>query len=79
VDYLSRFDIAIVADNDDAGKLRAARLSHDLLPKVRSVCVHSFDSMPKGSDISDWLDAGGTAAELVAASREAGASASRVA
>ena len=79
VDYLSRFDIAIVADNDDAGKLRAAHLSRALLPKVRSVCVHSFDSMPKGSDISDWLDAGGTADELVAASREAGVSVSRVA
>lgn len=56
--------IVILEDNDDEGRRRSQRLAGALSGVAAEVQVIAFSHMPEKADISDWLDAGGTVAEL---------------
>jgi RecA-family ATPase len=65
VQALAGRDIIILEDNDDAGRKKAwdaAALLHAVASTVRVV---SLPGLPQRGDVSDWLDAGHNAEELV--------------
>ena len=72
--------VVVVPDNDPAGEDHAAMVVASLKGLAAAVTVLRLpDLLPKG-DVSDWLDAGGTAADLerlVAAALEASAAGTR--
>ncbi len=55
----------ILPDNDDTGKKHAAAVAASLYGKASSVRVVELPDLPEKGDVSDWLAAGGTAAELL--------------
>ena len=58
--------VAVLADNDDAGHTHAEQVAADLHGHAGTVrVVHLSDLPPKG-DVSDWLDAGHSVDELKA-------------
>jgi 5S rRNA maturation endonuclease (ribonuclease M5) len=58
--------VVVLADNDDEGRQHAQQVCTSLLRTVRTVKRHDFTDLPKGGDVSDWLDAGHTAEDLEA-------------
>lgn len=63
-EHLADRDIVILPDNDDAGSKHARQVLHDLHGKARSVRILALPDLPEKGDVSDWLDAGGTAEQL---------------
>ncbi|MBS0206769.1 MAG: hypothetical protein JSS49_28170 [Planctomycetes bacterium] len=57
-------DIVIFADNDAPGLQFAHRIAKELYGIAKSVKVVVFNDHPEHGDISDFLDAGGTANEV---------------
>ena len=53
-----------VPDNDDPGRAYAAEAGRDLVGKAASLRLLELPGLPAKGDVSDWLDAGGTADEL---------------
>jgi hypothetical protein len=62
--WLKGRHVVILEDNDEDGRARSQRLARALRDVAASVQVISFAHMPEHSDVSDWLDAGGTIAAL---------------
>lgn len=65
-EYVRGRHLVILADNDDAGRKHAeekAAIAHGVAATVR---VLHFPETPKGGDVSDWLAAGKTSADLSA-------------
>lgn len=65
-EYARGRHLVILADNDDAGRKHAeekAALSRGIAASIR---VLHFPDTPKGGDVSDWLAAGKTSADLSA-------------
>jgi hypothetical protein len=58
----------ILPDNDDAGHKHAAQVARSLLSVAREVRIVE---VPKGKDVSDWAQAGGTRQQLEALVRQA--------
>jgi hypothetical protein len=56
--------VVVLPDNDDPGRKHAAQIVRDLTGKAASVRVLKLPGLPEKGDVSDWLDAGGTAEEL---------------
>ena len=56
--------IVILPDNDEPGQRHAEGLAAALQPLAASVRVLSLSGLPARGDVSDWLAAGGTVAEL---------------
>jgi len=56
--------VAVIADNDEAGEKHAAEVAASLAPVAAVVAVVSFTDLPPKGDLSDWLDAGGSTADL---------------
>jgi hypothetical protein len=54
---LTGCNVVIFADNDDAGNARADRLCRLLWPFAYSVRVVSFPELPKGGDVTDFIEA----------------------
>ena len=57
--------VYILPDNDDAGRSHAEKIASILHGIADSVRVVALPSLPKGGDVSDWLDGGGDAGRLV--------------
>ncbi|EOZ4813242.1 VapE family protein [Pseudomonas aeruginosa] len=58
--------VVILPDNDDAGRSHAAMVAGKLAGVAASVRVLELPGLPQKGDVSDWLDAGHDAAELLA-------------
>jgi putative DNA primase/helicase len=58
--------LILLQDNDEAGQLHTARLTQELSGIAASVKVVAFPELPPKGDVSDWLAAGGTRAQLEA-------------
>lgn len=56
--------VVVLADNDEVGKGHARKVAESLLPFAKSVRVVGLPGLPEHGDVSDWLEAGGTATEL---------------
>jgi len=56
--------VVIVEDNDVDGRKRTEGLGRQLAVSAAEVRVLRFPSLPEHGDVSDWLEAGGTATEL---------------
>ena len=63
--YLRGRVVVILPDNDQAGADHAADVARKLHGIARSVSIIRLPDLPlKGGDVSDWLQAGGTAEDL---------------
>ncbi len=56
--------VIIIPDNDKPGQDHAEKVARALKAVARSVKVLQLNDLPKGGDVSDWLDQGHTAKEL---------------
>lgn len=56
--------ICILPDNDEAGRKHRDDILHDLFGKAAELRVLELPDLPPKGDVSDWLDAGNTVAEL---------------
>jgi putative DNA primase/helicase len=65
-DHFRDRDLIAFIDNDQSGRNREKAVRRSLLGKVKRLRVVRFTDMPEGSDVSDFLDAGGTYVELMA-------------
>jgi putative DNA primase/helicase len=63
--YFADHDVVIVPDNDDAGLDHARAVAANLQPVARSVRVVELPGLPPKGDVTDWLAAGGSVAELM--------------
>lgn len=63
--FLRGRHVAIVADNDEAGRNHAQQVAHSLHGVAASVRVVELPGLPAKGDVSDWLGAGGTKDELM--------------
>jgi hypothetical protein len=71
-DFLAGADVVILPDNDDAGQAHANTVAASLRGKAKRVRVLNLPDLPPKGDVSDWLNDGGDAAELlILATREA--------
>lgn len=70
-DVLRGHRVAVIADNDDAGREHA----HEIEKALRRIAKHTvtleLPGLPPKGDVSDWLNAGGVAGELFALARQA--------
>ncbi|MFN8678792.1 MAG: DUF3987 domain-containing protein [Thermomicrobiales bacterium] len=67
---LQPFHVAILEDQDAAGRKRALTVARALIGDVRSVRIIRFPDLPPKGDVSDWLAAGHTRADLIARARD---------
>jgi hypothetical protein len=68
-DFASWFqgrDVAILPDNDDAGRKHGQDVARKLRAAAKSIRVIDLEGLPAKADVSDWLAAGHTADELKA-------------
>lgn len=56
--------VVLLPDNDEAGQGYAAQAARDLAGKAASLRLVILPGLPPKGDVSDWLDAGGTADQL---------------
>ncbi|MDQ3547998.1 MAG: AAA family ATPase [Chloroflexota bacterium] len=61
---LAERHVVILPDNDDAGRAHAERLVDELRGHAATISVVQLPGLPDKGDVSDWLAAGGTVAEL---------------
>lgn len=58
--------VVILADNDEPGRRRASRLA----PRLREICASvrtvTFEDLPEGGDVTDWIERIGDAPEVAA-------------
>ena len=57
--------VVILPDNDAPGRAHAAAVAQALTGRVADIRILGLPDLPEKGDVSDWLDAGHTAAELV--------------
>jgi hypothetical protein len=57
-------DVVVIPDNDDPGRKYAEAVAQDLLQVAKSVKVVHLPDLPKGGDLTDWLDSGHTPDEF---------------
>jgi AAA domain len=70
--YFTNRDVVIASDNDEGGRSHAENKATLIAPVARSVrIVHFPDTREKG-DVSDWLGAGNTIADLEKRAESAG-------
>ena len=56
--------VVLLPDNDEPGKAHMAHVAEELAGKVGEVRILELPGLPLKGDVSDWLKAGHTAAEL---------------
>lgn len=64
-DQLAGADVVILPDNDDAGRQHAALVGASLRGKAKSVRTVALPELPQKGDVSDWLNMGGDAEQLI--------------
>jgi hypothetical protein len=69
--YFEGRDIYILPDNDEAGAGHAQQVVAALQGVARSIRIINLPGLPPKGDISDWLEAGGTANDLTEIMRQA--------
>jgi hypothetical protein len=57
--------VAVIGDNDAAGRKYARHVASSLTGRAAEVRLIQLDGLPEKGDVSDWLDSGGTPADLV--------------
>jgi putative DNA primase/helicase len=57
--------VVVVPDNDDVGRNHARKVAASLAGVARAVALVELQSLPEKGDISDWLDAGHSADQLL--------------
>jgi hypothetical protein len=62
--YFAGAKVAILRDNDGPGRAHARQVAASLVGSAEMVKVIELPGLPEHGDVSDWLDAGRTAAEL---------------
>ncbi len=62
-EFLRGRNVVILPDNDDAGKKHAKKVAKSLLG-IAVARIVGLPGLPEKGDVSDWLDAGGTAEAL---------------
>lgn len=62
--HLAVRNVVILEDNDAAGRKHGADVARQLRGVARSVRVLALPGLPEKGDVSDWLNNGGSAAEL---------------
>ncbi|MCR5875145.1 AAA family ATPase [Phenylobacterium sp. J426] len=67
VEHFVGADVVILPDNDDAGRNHAAVVGAALAGKAKRIRVLDLPNLPPKGDVSDWLNEGGEAVELLAA------------
>jgi hypothetical protein len=65
-------DVIVLIDNDPNGRTRGSTIFASLKPIASSVRVVELPGLPENGDVSDWLAAGHTKADLLRAVEEAG-------
>ena len=70
-EYLRDRKAVVLQDNDEAGRRHAGQVARSLQGKAASVKVLELPNLPHKGDVSDWLNAGGTAEELERLAEEA--------
>lgn len=63
-DFFRHASVVIIPDNDEAGRDHAELVARSLTGKADDVRVLDLPDLPRKGDVSDWLDAGGTAEAL---------------
>ncbi|ABA04754.1 TOPRIM protein [Nitrobacter winogradskyi Nb-255] len=64
-------NVYVLPDNDEAGERHAKQVVETLQKVARSVRVVRLPGLPDKGDVSDWIEAGGTADELADLLRDA--------
>jgi hypothetical protein len=64
-DSLVGCHLIVIGDNDEAGRTHAQSIAKLSQGKAASVVVLELPDLPEKGDVSDWLDAGHTAEELL--------------
>lgn len=64
VPFFAGARVVILPDNDDAGREHGEAVARALRSVAESVKVVALPNLPRKGDVSDWLDAGGTAKAL---------------
>ena len=62
--YFQGRDVVVLPDNDDAGRDHAEAVAGMLSGTAGSIKVVALPDLPAKADVSDWLEAGGTADTL---------------
>ncbi len=57
VKALAGYDVAILEDNDEAGRKRARAAAEALRGHAKSTIIIKLPGLPEKGDVSDWLDA----------------------
>ena len=57
--------VVILPDNDKQGRDHAHKVAQDLVDIAEEVKIIKLPGLPEKGDVSDWLDSGGTRAELL--------------
>jgi hypothetical protein len=63
--YLRGRHVVVLPDNDEVGRDHAADIAGNLDPIAASVRILKLPGLPPKGDVSDWLAAGNSAAQLV--------------
>jgi predicted P-loop ATPase len=64
--HLGHRDVVILPDNDDAGRQHAEQVAKCLEPVAERVRILHLPDLPQKGDPHDWVEAGGTAMQLMA-------------
>jgi putative DNA primase/helicase len=62
--FANASDVVILPDNDDTGRKHASLVANSLIAQGATTRVVQLPGLEEKQDVSDWLDAGGTLAEL---------------
>lgn len=63
--------VAIIPDNDIAGRKHAQKVAESLQGVAKSIKVVELPDLPEKGDVSDWLDNGGTRNQLISLRKQA--------
>lgn len=62
---LAGLNIAILPDNDEAGKKHAETVANSIYNKAQSVKVINLPNLSEKEDVSDWIEKGGNSEQLL--------------
>jgi putative DNA primase/helicase len=62
--FLKDADVIILPDNDPPGRKHGLQVAQEVGPMARTVKIVHLPDLPERGDVSDWLNAGGTAEKL---------------